>query len=68
VLVETLGSVDKFEPVSGGSEMDHSEETAGQLIVSGRDGAVDLKLAEHSFDAVALFVERPVIVDFHAAV
>ncbi|TWH78271.1 hypothetical protein IQ25_04227, partial [Novosphingobium taihuense] len=30
-----LGGVDKFEPVSGGGEMDHPEEAVGQLIVSG---------------------------------
>lgn len=48
--------------------MDHAEEAACQLIVSGGDGAVDLELAEHAFDVVALLVERPVIVDFHAAV
>lgn len=63
-----LGGVDKFKPVSGCGEMDHAEEAAGQLIVSGRDGAVDFELSEHAFDAIALLVERPVIVDFHAAV
>ncbi|PHK02212.1 hypothetical protein VF10_38670, partial [Nostoc linckia z13] len=29
-----LGDVDKFEPVSCGGEMDHAEETVGQLVVS----------------------------------
>lgn len=47
---------DKFEPVSGGSEMDHTEEAVGQLIVSGSDGAVNLELSEHALDAVALLV------------
>jgi hypothetical protein len=28
VLLRGLGGVDKFEPVSGGGEMDHSEEAA----------------------------------------
>ena len=51
-----LGGVDKFEPVSGGGEMDHSEEAVGQLIVSGGDGAVDFELPEHALDAVALLV------------
>jgi hypothetical protein len=55
-----LGGVDKFEPVSGGGEMDHSEETAGQLVVAGGDGAVDLQVTEHAFDAIALLVERAV--------
>ena len=48
--------------------MDHSEEAVGQLIVSGGDGAVDLNLSEHSLDAIALLVERPIMLDFHAAV
>ncbi len=63
-----LGRVDKFEPVSGGSKMDHAEEAVGQLIVAGGDGAVDLELAEHALDAVALLVERPVMLDLYAAV
>ena len=63
-----LGSVDKFEPVSGGSEMDHSEEAVAQLIVAGGDGAVDLEVAEHALNAVALLVERTVMLDLHAAV
>ena len=64
----SLGGVDKFEPVSGGGEMDHSEEAVGQLIVAGGDGAVDLELSEHALDAIALLVERPIMLDFHAAV
>lgn len=48
--------------------MDHSEEAIGQLIVAGCDGAVDLELPEHALDAVALLVERPIMLDFHAAV
>jgi len=63
-----LGGVDKFEPVSGGGEMDHSKEAAGKLVVAGGDGAVDLELSKHAFDAIALLVERPIILDLHAAV
>lgn len=48
--------------------MDHSEEAAGQLVVAGGDGTVDLEVAEHALDAVALFVERPVMLDLHPAV
>ena len=48
--------------------MDHSEEAVGQLIVSGGDGAVDLELPEHALDAIALLVERPIMLDFYAAV
>lgn len=29
------GGVDEFEPVSGGGEVDHAEETAGHLVVDG---------------------------------
>lgn len=60
--------MDKFEPVSGGGKMDHSEEAIGQLIVSGCDGAVNLELSGHSLDAIALLVERSIMFDFHAAV
>jgi len=67
-MLKGLGSVDKFEPVSGGGDMDHAEEAVGQLVVAGGDGAVDLDMAEHALDAVALLVERSVMVDLHAAV
>ncbi|MFZ6763341.1 Eco57I restriction-modification methylase domain-containing protein [Pseudoroseomonas sp. WGS1072] len=63
-----LGGVDKFEPVSGGGEMDHAEEAVGQLIVAGGDGTVDLQVAEHALDAVTLFVEDPVMLDPHTAI
>lgn len=66
--IHGLGGVDKFEPVSGGGDMDHSEEAVGKLVVAGGDGAVDLEMAEHAFDAVSLLVERPVMLDLHAAV
>ena len=55
--------MDKFEPVSFSGEVEHSEEAAGELVVSGGDGAVDLEVAEHALDAVSLLVEiwsRPV--------
>lgn len=63
-----LGGVDKFEPVSGGGQMDHAEEAAGQLVITGGDGTVDLEVAEHALNAIALLVERPVMFDLHAAV
>ena len=65
---QMLGGVDKFEPVSGGSKMNHAEEGIGQLVVAGRDGTVDFQLAEHPLDTVALLVQRPVVLDLHAAV
>ena len=63
-----LGGVDKFEPVSGCREMDHAEEAAGQLVMAGGDGSVDLQVAEHALNAIALLVERAVVLDLHATV
>lgn len=60
--------MDKLEPVSGGGEVDHAEEAVGQLVVAGGNGAIDLQMPEHALDAVALLVESPVMLDFHAAV
>ena len=63
-----LGGVDKFRPVSGGSKMDHAEEAVGQLIVAGGDGAINLEVAEHALDSVALLVEHSIMLDLYAAV
>ena len=63
-----LGGVDKFEPVSGGCDLDHSEEAVSQFILLGRHGAVDLELTKHALDAIALLSERPTMFDFPAAV
>ena len=60
--------MDKFEPVSGGGEMDHAQEAVGQLVVAGGVGTVDLEMAEHALDAVTLLVELPIMLDLHAAV
>ncbi|MDR6147826.1 hypothetical protein QE363_003619 [Sphingomonas sp. SORGH_AS870] len=60
--------MDKFEPVSCRGEVDHAEEAAGQLVVASGDGAVDLKVAEHALNAVALLVERLVMLDLHAPI
>nr|WP_260591674.1 hypothetical protein [Sphingomonas sp. TF3] len=60
--------MDKFQPISGGGEMECSEEAVGQLVISDGDGAVDLELSEHALDAIALLAERPIMFDFHAAV
>ncbi len=48
--------------------MDHAEEAVSKLVVAGGDGAVDLEVAEHALDAIALLVERPIILDLHTAV
>lgn len=63
-----LGGIGKFEPVSFGGEVDHTEEAAGQFVVAGRDGAVNLEVVEHALDAVALLLQRPVIFDLRPAV
>jgi Ca2+-binding RTX toxin-like protein len=63
-----LGGVDKFEPVSGGGDLDHAEEAFGELVVSGCDGAVDFQATEEAFDVVALFVEGAVMFDLDPAV
>lgn len=48
--------------------MNRAEEAAGQLVITGGDGTVDLEVAEHALNAIALLIERPVMVDLHAAV
>ena len=63
-----LGGVDRFEPVSGGGDMDHAEEAFGELVVSGCDGAVDFQASEEAFDVIAFLVERPVMLDLDTAV
>lgn len=42
-LRESLGGVDKFEPVSGGGKLDHAKQAVGQLVVPCGNGAVDLE-------------------------
>jgi len=68
ILNQTLGGVDKFEPVSCGSDVDHAEEALGELVIAGGDGAVDFQATEKAFDMVSLFIERAVLFDLHAAV
>jgi hypothetical protein len=60
--------VDKFEPVSGGSDVYHAQEAFGELIISGCDGAVDFQATEEPFDAIAFPVEHPVMFDFDPTV
>jgi hypothetical protein len=63
-----LCGVDKFEPVSGWSDVDHAEEGFGELVVSGCDCPVDFQVSEHALDAVALFVQGAVVLDRHTPV
>ena len=41
-----LGRVDKFDAMSGGCEIEHSEEATGELIVAASDGAADLEVVD----------------------
>lgn len=43
--------------------MEHAEEALGKLVIASRDCAVDLEMAEHTLDAIALPVEAPVPAD-----
>lgn len=60
--------MDKFEPVSGGGDVNHAEEAFGELIISGCDGAVDFQAAKEAFDMVSLPVEDRVMFDLDPAV
>ena len=63
-----LGSVDKFEPVSGGGDVYHAHEGFGELVVSRGDGPVDFETPKHALDLIALLVEGTVMFDLHPAV
>ena len=63
-----LGDVDKFEPVSGGGDMDHSEEAFGELVVAGCDGAIDFQAPKEAFDLISFPVECAVMFDLDPAV
>ena len=54
--------------MSSSGEVDHAAEAVGQLVVAGGDGAVDLEVAEHALDALALPADRPVILNLRLAV
>jgi hypothetical protein len=60
--------VDKFEPVSGGGDVNHAEEAFGELIISSGDSAVDFQTAEKALDVIAILIERPVMFDLHPGV
>ena len=48
--------------------MNHAEEVIGKLVIVSGDGSVDLEMAEHALDAVALFIERPIVLDMQSAI
>jgi hypothetical protein len=61
--------VDKFKLVTNRGQEQHAEGTAHKLVVARCDCAIDLEVAEHAFDPVALAVEtraveRIVLVQF----
>ena len=43
--------------------MQHSEEALGELVIAGRDRPVDLQVAEHALDAVAVPIQALVPAD-----
>lgn len=61
------GSLGKFEPVSGSSEMDHADEAVDRLIKLGCDGVVGREAAEHALDAVALSGEGALMLDLNVS-
>ena len=63
-----LSGVDKFEPVSAVSEMDHAEKVVGRLVMSRGNSPVDLEMTEQAFDLVTLLVELPLMLDLYASV
>ena len=63
-----LGGVDKFEPVSGGGDVDHGQEALRELVIACRDGAINFEASEEALDLVALFMEFPVVFDLHTAI
>ncbi|MEG8052029.1 hypothetical protein QP178_20000 [Sphingomonas aurantiaca] len=60
--------MDEIQPVSGGGEVDYDEEAVRQLVVAGGDGTVDLEVAEHAPDAVALFLKNLVMLNLYSSV
>lgn len=56
------------QPQPHGGELDHREEVAGELVVTGGDAAEVLQLGEEALDEVALAVEPLAKADFPAAV
>jgi hypothetical protein len=60
--------VDKFEPVSGGCDVNHGQEAFRGLVVPCGDSAIDHEATDKALDPVVLFVEFWVVPDFPATV
>jgi hypothetical protein len=58
-----LGSVDKFDPVSGRREVWHTEKGFRELVVACCDGSVDLEVADDPLDPVPLAIKGLVIAE-----
>ena len=56
-----LGSVDKFEPITSGSQEQHSKEGFGELVIACGNGAIDLEMTEGTLDPVSLAIETLVV-------
>jgi hypothetical protein len=63
-----LGGVDKFDPISGGGNKDHTEEALGELIVPGCDSAVDFQTDKVALDIIVFLIERLVMFDLDPAI
>jgi len=48
-----LHRVDKFDPVTSGCKVEHSNEALGELVISGGKGAVGFEVADHALDPIA---------------
>ena len=58
-----LGSVDKFDPVSGCCEVQHAQKGFSELVIAGCDGAVDLEVADNPFDPVSLAIKSLIVAE-----
>jgi len=53
--------VDKFEPITSGSQEQHSKEGFGELVIACGNGAIDLEMTEGTLDPVSLAIETLVV-------
>jgi hypothetical protein len=55
--------VNRFDPVPGRRQAEHAEEAVRKIVVASGDGAIDLGVTQHAFDAVALLVDALIAAD-----
>src|SRR5262249_7877513 len=58
-----LGSVDKFDPVPGRREVQHTEKGFRELVVARCDGSVDLEVTDDPLDPVPLAIKSLIIAE-----